>query len=263
MARWHYDLSGAEPIERNVLVYDAALIDVGEFVMLGTTDPDSNADHGVSFITCTTGSSAEMTDGLGISLMKRNTSGPDPAIVGDTESVADLPDTATPPFNKCIINPFAVYLAEYDQADTMAVASSSTTTITVTSLEDDIDTGWIFMVTAAVSGNDANLRQLTASASGSATMDAALTGGNETSGTAIKILPTHHRTTDLNAAGTALGTNAAIGSGVSLGVLENYVIDDGLSFQPLRNSKHRGLDLTGNARFFADVALLDSIYNNL
>jgi len=262
--KWHYDLTGAEPIERYVQVYDAALIDLGELVMLGTTDPDSNADHGIAMVTAYTGSSAEAVDALGISLMARNTSGPNPnsaATSGDTVSVASLPDVANPPYNKCIINPFAVYLAEYDQADTLAIASSSTTTVTITSLEDDIDTGWIFVVTAAVSGNDANLRQLSASAAGSATMDSAFTGGDETSGTGIKILPVNHRTTDLNAAATGLGSNAAIGSGVSLHVLENYIQDDGWSLQPLRARRHRGLDLTGNAHFFADVALLDHLYN--
>lgn len=260
--RWFYDMYGAEPIERYVPVYDAALIDLGELVMQGTTDPDSGADHGVAFVTAVTGSNAEAVDALGISLMSRSTTGPNPTINGDTVSVATLPDVANPPYNKCIVNPGAVYLAEYDQADTMAVASTSTTTVTVTSLEDDIDTGWIFMVSATVSGNDANLRQLTASASGSATMDSALTGGNETSGTAIKILPVNHRLTKLNAASTGLGTDAAAGSGVALHVVENFVADDGLSFQPLRARKHRGLNLTGNAKFYAAVALLDHVFKN-
>ena len=258
--KWMYDLYGAEPIERYVPVYDSALIAIGELLMLGTTDPDSNADHGVAFVTAFVASSAMCVDALGISLMRRNTTGPDPTIVGDTVSVDALPDIANPPYNKAIVNPGAVYLAEYDQTDTMAVASTSTTTVTVTSLEDDIDTGWIFMVSATVSGNDANLRQLTASAAGSATMDSALHGGNETSGTAIKILPVNHKTVDLNAEGTGLATDAAINDCISLTNIENYVADDGLSFQPLRARKHRGLELTGNAKFFSAIAMLDHIY---
>lgn len=260
--KWFYDLNGAEPIERYVPVYDAALIDIGEMLMLGTTDPDSNADHGVAFVTAFVASNAMCVDCLGISLQKRNTSGPYPAVTGDTVSVATLPDTSNPPYNKAIINPGAVYLAEYDQTDTMAVASTSTTTFTVTSLEDDIDTGWIFMVTSAVTGNDANLRQLTASAAGSATMDSALAGGNETSGTAIKILPVNHKTVDLNAEATGLATDAAINDCISLTNMENYVKDDGISFQPLRARKHRGLNLTNNAKFFSAIAMLDHIYRN-
>lgn len=258
--KWMYDLTGAEPIERYVPVYDTALIDLGELLMLGTTDPDSNADHGVAFVTAFVASNAMCVDALGISLMKRNTSGPDPAIVGDTVSIDALPDIANPPYNKAIINPFAVYLAEYDQADTMAVASTSTTTVTVTSLEDDIDTGWIFMVSATVSGNDANLRQLAASASGSATMDSALAGGNETSGTAIKVLPVNHKLVDLNAEATGIATDAAAGDCISLTNIENYLKDDGIPFQPLRARKHRALNLTGNAKFFSAIAMLDHIY---
>lgn len=262
--RFLYDLTGAEPIERFVPVYDAALIDQGELVMLGTTDPDSAADHGVAFVTAVTGSSAEAVDALGISLMARNTSGPlptSPALSKDTTSVATLPDTANPPYNKCIINPFAVYSAEYDQADTAAIASSSTTTVTITSLEDDIDTGWIFVVSATVTGNAYNLRQLSASASGSATMDSAFTGGNETSGTAIKILPVNHQLTKLNAAGTGLGTDAGAGSGVALTIVENFVQDDGVALTPLRAAKHRGVDLTSRAKFFAAIAMADHLYN--
>lgn len=258
--KWFYDLYGAEPIERYVPVYDAALIDVGELLMKGVTDPDSGADHSVAFVTAFVASNAMCVDALGISLQKRNTSGPDPAITGDAVSVATLPDTSNPPYNKAIINPGAVYLAEYDQSDTMAVASTSSTTFTVTSLQDDIDTGWIYMVTSAVSGNDGNLRQLTASASGSATMDSALAGGNETSGTAIKILPVNHKLVDLNAEATGLATDAAANDCVSLVNIENFLKDDGISFQPLRARKHRGLNLTNNAKFFSAIALLDHVY---
>ena len=124
------------------------------------------------------------------------------------------------------------------------------------------------MVTAAVSGNDANLRQLTASAAGSATMDSALTGGNETSGTALKILPLNHRTTDLTTDGLGLGTNAAIGTGISIHILENWFEDDGIPLQTLAGfsatnilRNNRGLDLSNNAKFFSDIVLLDHVYN--
>lgn len=259
--RYAYDLHHVEPEIQDVPVYDATQLQDGELIMLGATDPDSNADHGVAFITAQTGSSAEAVDALGIILDRRGetgytTPGPHPAV-----TVTDLPDIADPPYLRAIINPFAVYRAEYDQADTMAVASTSTTTFTVTSLEDDIDIGWIFMVTATVSGNDANLRQLTASASGSATMDSALTGGNETSGTAIKILPVNHQTTDLATDSLGLGTNAAIGTGISLAVMENWMRSDSEPTTRLRAAKHRGLDFTNNARFFSDVILLDHIWN--
>ena len=41
MAKWRYDITGAEPIVRDMPVYDAATLVYGEYVMKGTTDPDS------------------------------------------------------------------------------------------------------------------------------------------------------------------------------------------------------------------------------
>lgn len=255
------------PTIKSVPVYDATTLAHGELVMLGTTDPDSDADHGVAFVTAFLDDSAnEAQDALGIINDRRGASGFTAEGPNDPVTVSGLPDIAAPPYLKAIVNPFAVYLAEYDQADTMAVASTTTTTITVTSLEDDIDTGWIFMVTATVSGNDANLRQLTASASGSATMDAALTGGNETSGTAIKILPVNHRLVELTDDALGIGTDAAAATGARLMVIENYLKDDGIPFQELsyaNSISHRGKDLSGNARFFAEIIMLDHVFNNL
>ena len=47
MARWHYDLTGAEPIFMEMPVYDSSNLDNGELLQLGTTDPDSGADEGL------------------------------------------------------------------------------------------------------------------------------------------------------------------------------------------------------------------------
>lgn len=254
MATWHYDLSGAEPIIRDMPVYDTALIDLGEFLMLGTTDPDNNADHGVSFITAYTGANTELVDALGIANEKRNTS--------STVSVATLPG-AGDNLSKCIINPGAVYLTEYDQATVMTVASTDSTTITITNLEDDIDTGFVYIVAGGTgaSGNTGSLRMLTASASGSATMAAALTttesGGD---GTAIKILPKFHRLSTLNTAATKILSEAAAGDGVKLCIVENYIRSATHELQPLTYSDHRNLNSLSRAKFYADVKLLDHIF---
>ena len=254
--RYFKDIYGAPgPIVELVPVYDATSLSDGALIMQGTTDPDSNADHGVAFVVATTGSSAEAVDSLGIIQ----------GITGDygqAVTVTTLPDTAAPPYLRAIVNPGAVYLAEYAQADTMAVASTSTTTITVTSLEDDIDIGWVFIVTTAVTGNAYNLRQLTASAAGSATMDAALSGGNETSGTAIKILPVNHRLTKLNTAATGLGTDAAAGSCVALHIKENWIAGDGTTLVPLRAANHRNTNWNANTKLFAEIVQLDHVFKN-
>lgn len=255
-----YDINGAiEPIVRPVQIYNATSLSDGALMMLGTTDPDSNADHGVAYVVAATASSAEAIDALGILVA----SGGATNQWGGTETVTNLPDVNAAPYGNCIINPGAVYLAEYDQADTMAVASTSTTTITVTSLEDDIDIGWIFTVTTSVTGDRYNLRQLTASASGSATMDSALAGGNETSGTAIKILPTSHKFTKLNSAGTGIGTDAAVGAGVALVIVSNLVGGSNGARIPLRSRQHRGYNGDAFTRLYGEIAMLDHVYTSL
>jgi hypothetical protein len=261
--RWSYDLTGAEPIERFVPVYDAALIDVGELLELGTTDPDSNADQGISFKTGST-----FVDVLGISLMARNTSGPNPlrnpALPGDAVSVAAVyaTNTAGPAYNKAIINPFAIYLAEYDQTDAITAASSSTTTLTVTSLEDDIDGAWIYIVTGSPAANRGSLRFLTASASGSCTMNSALPA-TDTGSTLIKILPVNHRLVDPNAESTGITSAAAAASNAECTILENWIRSDSHPFERLRRTKHQGLNDLSNAKFFAECHFTDHVYNQL
>jgi hypothetical protein len=240
-----------EPIIRDMAVYDGTGLAIGELLMLGTTDPDSNADQGISLITAYTNSSAEAVDAVGICL----------ETPGDTDNVYATA-AGGPNYAKVIINPFAVYRAEYlqDAANDLAVTSNSTTTLTITSLEDDIDGGWVFFPLNAT-GVKNSLRLLTASASGSATMDSALSVTAVGTDTIIKILPVNHRTTDLDTTATGLITRAAIGSGVSLHVLENHVRADGISTQPLRRLSHAGLNNVTGSAFFADLVMLDHMLN--
>lgn len=137
---------------------------------------------------------------------------------------------------------------EYSQADTMAVASTSGTTVTVTSLEDNIDTGWLYAVSGTGAGK---LAFLTASAAGSATSKTA-TGWDSTT-TLIKIVPICHKIVKLNTAGTKIGTDAAAGS-YTVFVFETWFQAKGYSKQLLDPTKHDDLTLT-NARFFARLAI--------
>lgn len=249
MARFLNDFSGACEIQRDVPVYDASTTAgfvAGEFIMLGNTSPNGGAaDDGVAFQTGYEGTqSQQMVDGLGILM----------------EAVADGTNAAGVSFAyaKAIINPFAVYLAEYDQ-DSAIAFTTSTTTITLTgALEDNIDSGWIYVVSSAVT-NAYDLRQLTASASSSATMDSALTA-TETGGTCIKVLPVNHRLINLTTGATKILMQAAAGAGISLHIVENYVSSNGRPIQPLRPKTHRATKLDSGAKLYAAVCLLDHIY---
>jgi hypothetical protein len=252
MARFHYDLTGAEPIVRDVPVYDASTtagFALGEFLMLGNTAAGS-ADNSVAFQTGYESSQAtSMVDGLGIT----------------QEALADGTNAAGTSFAylKAIINPFAVYLTEYDQSSAIAF-TTSTTTITLTgTLEDNIDLGWIYVVTSAVS-NEYALRQLTASTSGSATMDSALVT-TETAGTVIKVLPVNHELVNLTTDAKKILMQAAAAAGVSLGVIENYIDSPAIGgLTPLRAAAHRAKNsLSSTTKLFADLVMLNHIYNKI
>lgn len=252
--RYHYSLIPEdEPIIRDMPVYDAALLVNGELLMLGTTDPDAGADQNIAFVTAVTASAAEAVDALGI-LIDSKYAATAPSNVPATASLG-------PNYGKCIINPFAVYLAEYDQTDAVTITSTSTTTLTVGSLEDDIDGGFAYFV-GTLSGVAKSLRHINTAAAGSCVMDSALTTTGAGTDTIIKILPPNHRLTGLNAEATGLTTTAAAGSGVSLHIADNYIQSDSTSIQPLRKASHKGLNSLQNAKFFADVVMLDHVYNN-
>jgi len=249
MAKFHYDVTGAEPIIRDVPVYDASTTDgfnKGELIMLGNTDPDSAADCGVAFQTGYESSQAEqMVDGLG-------------AIQEDVDDGTNASGTSFA-YGKCIINPFAIYLVEYDQASSVAFTTSTTTWTFSGTSEDDIDLGWAYVVTSGVT-NAYDLRQITASASGSFTIDSALTA-NETGGTGIKILPVNHQLINLTTDALKLLNQAAAGAGVSLSIVENYISSPGIPIQPLRATSHRAIKVSGGGKFYADVAMVDHIFN--
>lgn len=132
---------------------------------------------------------------------------------------------------------------EYDQSDTMAVASNSGTTLTITSLEDNIDTSWIYNTTKK------ELAFLTASASGSATQKTAM--GWEANDTCIKILRLGHQVAKLNSAATKIGTDAAAGTWTVM-IMENWFEDmaGGYSPQMLNPTLHDNLTLV-SPRFWS------------
>lgn len=255
--QWSYDLAGAEPIVRDVPVYAAAAgtLISGSLLMQGTTGPDSNVDMGISFVVAYTASSSEAVDALGTLEEKTYET-------GGTAPTRTPRDTSGVYYGKAIVNPFAVYKCEYAQAaadDTAITTGQTTTTVTVSSIEDNIDAGWLYFPLAS-GGAQGKLRAISTVTTNTMVVDSALT--TTTSDTIIKILPVNHRTTDLGAeAADLISTTAAVGDGVNLHIIENYINSDSHVFEPLRWSKHAGLNSLSNAKFYAHIALLDHIYN--
>lgn len=153
--------------------------------------------------------------------------------------------------------PFATVEAEYDQADTMAVASTSGTTVTITSLEDNIDTSWLYSVTGTQAGK---LAFLATSASGSAVSKTATAWDSTT--TVIKILRLFHQLAKINSTADKIGTDAAAGSW-TVAILNNFGHkgSDRFYLDPTKHDNMTGLNATGLAtKFFAELLVRNSGY---
>lgn len=257
--RFHYDLTGAEPIIKDYPVYDASLLNQGELLMLGTTDPDSSADMSLSLITAYNATAANSAiDAIGI--LNENT-------YASSNAPDGAPDSA-PDYGKVIVNPFAVYMAEQnmDTSNDVALTSTSTTTVTISSLADDIDGYWVyFPLTKA--GTKGSLRLLTAAASGSATMDSALTAAGDSSDTAVLISPPLKYSFNLDSLATKVSSSncQAANEATNIRIVETYIDRDG-GIELMRPAVHKALnDLDkvkgGNGpKFYYDLLLKDHIF---
>ena len=135
---------------------------------------------------------------------------------------------------------------EYDQSTTATVDSTSTTTVTIGSLEDAIDTSYLVKTDGAGTCHTA---YLTASASGSATSKSST--GWVSGDTVIKVLRLGHQVGTLNTAANKMASAAAAGTW-TIFVMENWFEATGYPLQPLDPTKHDDLSLT-KARFYAKI----------
>jgi hypothetical protein len=263
MAKYHYDLTHAEIIMKDVPVYDAATIAAGEFIMLGTTDPDSGTDESRSFVTAYSGTPANSCiDALGVSLETVTTA-------SSVSVAAGYSTTTGPCYVKAIINPFAVYLTEqsFAAADDVAITSTSTTTVTIASMEDDLDGCWVYfpLTKAGVKGS---LRLLTASASGSATMDTALVTTGDGSDTCCLIVPPYQYSLNLEATAIKVSSGnmqSQLNEATNIRVVQTY-IDRDQGLEIMKPSVHYNLDNLhlvkgGNGpKVYYDLLLKDHIF---
>lgn len=240
--KYLYTIGGGDPLIRQIPVLDGGTdILKGALVMKGSTD-DTNEPFAVL---STTG-----TDAIGVI----------ENLVDASETVDSAIGGTAIQLAKVAMNPHNVYLIEYDQADTLAeTTATSTVTFTATSLEAALTGGYLFAITGAAAGE---LQQVVTDASGSCTTKAAFT---QTSGsdTFIKILPQFHTVLKLNSTATKIGSDVAAGA-VEVCILENYIEADNVPFQRLDPTKHSGLDLTNqHPKFYAEVLFRDHILNPL
>ncbi|MEK7111964.1 MAG: hypothetical protein AAB875_01425, partial [Patescibacteria group bacterium] len=122
-------LHGGQAIIQDIPVRgNAANIVRGAAVMKGTTDGTN-----VGFAIVATGAGVDVL-GVLIELTHVNT------VAGDDSNATGTNYT----LRRICIDPFALYRAEYDTADTMTVASVSAGDVTVTSAEATLQGGWLY-----------------------------------------------------------------------------------------------------------------------
>lgn len=276
MAIWHYDLTGAEPILRDVPIYAVAKICDGEMVQAGPT----GAELASGFVTTNALTTTAGVDSLGAcNETITTTSYADrgdiisTAATISTKAISSIASTVATGsrYGKVIINPYAVYLMEYDQSSTSyftcaACTASATYTDTVERYNEG---SWFYVVPApSTAANAGQLRYITAtSTTASWTFLTAAT--TTTSDSAINIKAINHRllgvsgvastaTVDYPTKLTNLTSNDALQT-VSYHVVENYVGGKNRPMEYLRAQVHNGLTDT-TLKFYSDIVQLDHVY---
>ena len=157
-----------------------------------------------------------------------------------------------------LIVPGRIVRAYYSTSVLVACTQAvSTTTITLASLEDNIDGSFLYVQSGTGAGQT---NYLTASAAGSATLKAAFATSLDTTSNLIKILRRFHQKVGFNADGTQLGSYDAVGVH-DVVVIDSFIERRGNLEQlnPVTNAALTGLNGTGlNTRFAADIMFRNS-----
>ena len=241
---WKGSLYAGAPILADVPVYGAAAnIIKGAAVMRGTT-----LGTDLNFAIVATGSAVDII-GVLDEAHTNTTAGDDTNATGTNYTL-----------RKCIIDPFALFRAEFDQDDTMAVLSSSGTTVNVTSGETNMQGGYLY----AVGGTGAGRLALVTTDNGSGAYTTKETTGWDSSTTLIKIVPKWHQLIKLSANASEIGTDAAAGS-ATVSVRDTWIQASSIPLQRLNPVTHSGL--TGlnsvSVKFFADIIFRNHELNTI
>ena len=272
--RWTYDLCGAEPIIKDCPVYDSTELVNGEMLMKGAT-VNGGSDGFVSLITAYTGTAGNQgVDNVGIlnELTYDETTTPSATFTHNTGVY----------FGKVIINPFAVYRAEYGQlaADDVAVESSSTTTSiyeTIATADEAIG-GYIYFThtSGTTAANRGCLRMVTGNTTASATIAALPATPTATTDQYIMIQPAHcyllggldATATKLSSPGSTMTHAMSNATGTNYRIVNSWMEAPGIGFVPLNGYKDRDTNLTlgaldnlpSDTKFYSDFIAKDHIF---
>lgn len=157
-----------------------------------------------------------------------------------------------------LVVPGRVVRASYDLTTAIITCTQavSTTTMTVTSLEDDIDASFLYVSTGTGAGQT---NFLTAAAAGSCTLKAAFTTSLDTTSKFVKILRRFHQLAGLSADGTKLGSYAAVGVHKVV-VIDSFIVRNGdrVQLDPTKHAALTGLNSLRSISFEADIMFRDT-----
>ena len=268
--KWAYDLTGAEPIIKDVAVYDATTIANGELLQLGLAAPGfytAGTGHGYASACPTTVGATQGVNALGISLETKTTA--------DSPSIAALHNVTTGAFCyvKAIINPFAVYRTLVNTTSTGTAANNQiTVTAAVTALTGFVvgalgTTGvhngsWVYFSETA-GANFGQLRKVASSEVAGSSTDTVVLDSAMLSATVSDKVTFISNPGDnpyaLNLDANKIGTSSVdAATATNFRVVDN-LIDRGSGIELLREAAHAG----GRVNLSATAAKLVKIYQDL
>lgn len=259
--KFHYDLTQAEPIIRDYPCYNASATGLYRGQVMALEGAITTAANRMFLQTC----NAAVVDNV-VGVLDET------SLDATTSSAA----TGVTVYGKVIINPMAVWLAEYSQHadnDTVNTSADSTGKTTTATFTTDREGDWIYVTgVGSTAGGAGNLSQIGASTS--TTSVTAVTSyddylkGTNTSDTFIVLTSPFSAlaaggSIDLSA---ATGENcvklkgvAAAGTGAVM-VLQNYVTHASLPMEPLKVARHSGNNYPyATTKVYADVMLTDHL----
>ena len=253
-------LGGNYPyVQSRVPVFDGSTLAEGELLMRLAAWHSAGAKY---YISAYTDANTEAEDTIGITMtssakayaLKEN-----PAKLGLTSAVPDVTTAAGNNFLPVIVNPDALYMAFYDQTDAKShTHAENGTAITISSIEDNFDGGYIYTTDGADSSAtySGELRYITADDGTDLTVDSTLQV--DTSSDFIKICPIGHRLIGINGAATGIGTEIAAPGTKYLETGDAYGRWSSMPTHPLRYWNDKGLSGLGGkkATFWSELVQL-------
>lgn len=157
-----------------------------------------------------------------------------------------------------LVAPTRIIRAQFALTGVTCTQAVSTTTMTVTSLEDDIDASFFYVYEGLGIGQS---NYLTAAAAGACTLKAAFGTSLDTTSKFIKILRRFHDVISFSSDGTKLASQAAAGAVKGL-ILNTYMRRNGnlVALDPTKHAALTGLNGAPDLAFFADIVIRDSAF---